>query len=69
MRIDESSYAVNYSASNSNRDTTYNSLSFYVDRYTGKFKLRDRADLKFGGIATSETTGDCQIGVHWQTKF
>jgi hypothetical protein len=69
LRIDESSYAVNYSASNPNPDHTYNSLNFYVDRYTGKFKLSSRAEFKSGGILENASTGDCQIGVHWQQKF
>jgi hypothetical protein len=69
LRIDESSYAVNYSASNPNPDHTYNSLNFYLDRYTGNFKLSSRADFKSGGILENKSTGDCQIGVHWQTKF
>ena len=69
LRIDESGYAINYSASTPKADYTYESLNFYLDRFTGTFKYNTRSEFKSGGILENTITGDCQIGVHWQTRF
>jgi hypothetical protein len=67
LRIDESGYAINHSSANP--DYAYISMDFYVDRYTGKYKLSNHSKNKQGGILENESNGDCQLGVHWQQKF